>query len=280
MTRRRVKFRDLFKVKHGFAFKGEFFDNSSELVLLTPGNFNESGGFRDQGEKQKRYSGPVPEGYVLAADDILIAMTEQMSGLLGSSIWIPEDGKFLHNQRLGKIVELNEKRLDRRYLYHLFNTAIVRNQIAASASGTKVRHTAPERIGRVEVELPPVHSQRKVAEILSSYEFLIENNRRRMALLEESARQLYQEWFVRLRFPGYEHTFITDGVPDGWSKMELKRLVDIRHGYAFQGAHFSDAPTPRILMTPGNFAIGGGFKNDKLKFYAEDGPLDPSYILV
>jgi type I restriction enzyme, S subunit len=222
MKRQVVKFAELFRVKHGYAFKGDFFDTTGDYVLLTPGNFHETGGFRDQGDKQKWYSGDVPNGFILEEGDVLIAMTEQMQGLLGSSIWITASGKFLHNQRLGKIIDVNESRLDRRYLYHLFNTEHVRNQISASASGTKVRHTAPERIGRVEVSLPPLKSQVKIADILSAYDDLIENNQRRMALLENSARQLYQEWFVRLRFPGYEHTKITDGVPSGWRIMELK----------------------------------------------------------
>jgi type I restriction enzyme S subunit len=62
----RAKFGDLFRVKHGYAFKSRFFDVSGAYVLLTPGNFNEEGGFRDQGEKQKYYTGNVPEGFVLS----------------------------------------------------------------------------------------------------------------------------------------------------------------------------------------------------------------------
>jgi len=160
----RVRFAELFRVKHGYAFKSQFFDSSGPYVLLTPGNFHEEGGFRDQGEKQKYYTGDVPEGFILSEGDLLIAMTEQAEGLLGSSAWIPESNRYLHNQRLGLVVDLDESRLDKRCLYYLFNTADVRHQIAASASGTKVRHTAPERISRVGVNLPPVSSQRKIAE--------------------------------------------------------------------------------------------------------------------
>ena len=65
----------------------------------------------------------------------------------------------------------------------------------------------------------------KIAEILSAYDDLIENNRRRMALLEEAARQLYREWFVRLRFPGHEHTRITNGVPEGWEPSRLSETL-------------------------------------------------------
>jgi len=226
MKRDRFKFGDLFKVKHGYAFKSRFFDSSGPYVLLTPGNFNEQGGFRDVGEKQKYYTGDVPNGFVLDEGDLLIAMTEQAEGLLGSSAWIPASGKYLHNQRLRRVIDLDQSRLDKSYLYYLLNTRDVRHQISSSASGTKVRHTAPERIGRVEVALPPIESQRRAAAFLSAYDDLIGNNRRRMVLLEQAVRQLYHEWFVRLRFPGHEHARITKGLPDGWQSKVLGDLCE------------------------------------------------------
>ena len=212
---------EYFRVKHGYAFKGEYFDSHGPFVLLTPGSFNEEGGYRDQGEKTKFYTGDVPEGYVLNEGDLLVAMTEQAPGLLGSSAWIPESGRFLHNQRLGRIVDLDERRLSKRFLYYLFNTKNVRDQISATATGGKVRHTAPERIGQVKFGLAPLDVQRRIANILCAYDDLIENNSRRMELLEEAARQLYREWFVRLRFPGHEHTRIINGVPEGWANSRV-----------------------------------------------------------
>jgi type I restriction enzyme S subunit len=229
MTWERMSFGQLFKVKHGYAFKSQYFEPEGPYVLLTPGNFQEAGGFRDQGEKQKFYTGDVPSGFILDEGDILVAMTEQAEGLLGSSAWIPEPNLYLHNQRLGLIVELNENRLDKRYLYYLFNKREVRHQIAASASGTKVKHTAPERIGRVVVDIPLLPVQQRIASIVTAYDDLIENNRRRMVLLEDAARQLYREWFVRLRFPGREHTKIVDGVPEGWERSTVGEIsADIR----------------------------------------------------
>jgi type I restriction enzyme, S subunit len=201
-----VRMDEFFRVKHGYAFKGEHFDTDGPYVLLTPGSFNEEGGFRDQREKTKYYTGDVPDGFVLDEGDLIIAMTEQAPGLLGSSALIPEAVRFLHNQRLGRIVDLNERRLSKKYLYYLFNLSGVRHQISATATGGKVRHTAPERIGKVTLALPPIGVQSRIADILSAYDDLIENNRRRMALLEEVAQHLYREWFVRLRFPGHEHT--------------------------------------------------------------------------
>src|SRR5438128_805362 len=220
---------EYFRVKHGYAFKGEYFDSEGPYVLLTPGSFNEEGGYRDQGEKTKFYTGDVPEGYILDEGDLLVAMTEQTPGLLGSSAWIPESGRLLHNQRLGRIVDLDERHLNKRFLYYLFNTKDVRDQISATATGGKVRHTAPERIAQVLFRRPPLNTQQSIADVLCAYDNLIENNRRRVALLEEAARQLYREWFVRLRFPGHEHTPITNDVPEEWERLPLGDRVKLNY---------------------------------------------------
>jgi len=85
-------------------------------------------------------------------------------------------------------------------------------------------------IKRIPLYLPPLEVQIRIVSVLSAYDNLIENNRRRMALLEESARLLYQEWFVRLRFPGHEHVRVIDGVPEGWAHTTLGELCQIRRG--------------------------------------------------
>lgn len=79
----------------------------------------------------------------------------------------------------------------------------------------------------INVCTPDVGTQKRITTILATYDNLIENNSRRMALLEESARLLYREWFVRLRFPGYEHTPIVDGVPQGWQRVPATEAIEI-----------------------------------------------------
>ena len=222
---------DAIRVKHGFAFKSQYFSDSGEFVVLTPGNFNEEGGFRLRPDKDRFYTGDIPEDYVLGEGDLLVAMTEQGLGLLGSSALIPEGGKYLHNQRLGLIQGIDNKALDKRFLYYLLNTRPVRGQISGSATGTKVRHTAPERIYRVKVTVPTdVNQQRHIASILSAYDDLIENNRRRIQLLEQAARLLYKEWFVQLRFPGHERVKVKDGVPEGWERKTAFEVMDVLSG--------------------------------------------------
>lgn len=141
-------------INHGVAFKGEFFASKGHYVLLTRGNFFESGGYRDRGEKQKGYSGEFPPEYITRKGDMLVAMTEQAAELLGSPLLVPEDGKFLHNQRLGLVnAKLGVPWLNE-FFFHVFNTKAVRDAIHASASGVKVRHTSPGKIGEVVVSFP------------------------------------------------------------------------------------------------------------------------------
>jgi type I restriction enzyme S subunit len=145
---------ELCDIKHGLAFKSEFFSAEGNYVLLTPGNFYESGGYRDRGEKQKYYTGEIPSDFVLNEGDLLVAMTEQAAGLLGSPILIPESDKFLHNQRLGLVTKKNGVPWANEFFFHVFNTRDVRKEIHDTASGVKVRHTSPTKIGQVIVSFP------------------------------------------------------------------------------------------------------------------------------
>lgn len=147
---------DICTFKHGFAFKSEYFCNDSDFLLLTPGNFFEAGGYRERGEKQKYYNGSFPKEFLLNEGDLLIAMTEQAVGLLGSPALVPEDGRFLHNQRLG-LVQLTPKfegHVKLEFLFHLFNTDYFRSKVQETASGLKVRHTSPKKMQSIPVWIP------------------------------------------------------------------------------------------------------------------------------
>jgi type I restriction enzyme, S subunit len=122
--------------------------------------------------------------------------------------------------------------LDSRFLYYSFLHLGRRGSLAPLFTGATIKHLPREKLAKVEIAFPTLDAQQSVVDILSAYDDLIENNRRRMALLEEAARQLYREWFVRLRFPGHEHTRITNGVPEGWERQTLAELCEsIDYGY-------------------------------------------------
>jgi len=146
---------DVCNFKHGFAFKSEFFVDKSDFVLLTPGNFYEDGGYRNRGHKTKYYEGDFPTEYLLSKGDLLVAMTEQAAGLLGSSALVPENNTFLHNQRLG-LVEINpefENKISLNFLFHLFNTKYFRAKVQETATGLKVRHTSPKKMQVISIPL-------------------------------------------------------------------------------------------------------------------------------
>jgi type I restriction enzyme S subunit len=167
-----MKLEALCDIKHGFAFKSEFFSDKGDYVLLTPGNFYESGGYRDRGEKQKYYRGDIPKGYILNQGDLLVAMTEQAEGLLGSPIIVPEPNKFLHNQRLGLVTRKPNAPWGNEFFFYVFNTKTVRREIHKSGSGVKVRHTSPTKIGEVTVSFPTSLSEQHsiVAKLKSVHE--------------------------------------------------------------------------------------------------------------
>ena len=247
---RRRRLGDVLEIKHGFAFKGEFFSNTGEFVLLTPGNFREDGGLRLKGEKEKHYTGKFPEEFLLRQGDLLVAMTDltQNAPILGSPVFIPEDGRFLHNQRLGKIVNLKTNEVLPKFVFYLFNTASVRGHIKGSASGATVRHTSPSRIYDVPVELPPLPVQRRIASILSAYDELIENNQRRIQILETMARALYREWFVEFRFPGHDKiprvASPLGDIPQGWETKKLGDIIELKYGKALKKTNRCDGECP------------------------------------
>ncbi|WP_210546118.1 restriction endonuclease subunit S [Rhodoferax sp. PAMC 29310] len=121
-------------------------------------------------------------------------------------------------------------RIDLRYAYYLLSSL----PLASMNSDVAVPGLNRDRALGLEISVPSYAIQLSISNILSTYDDLIENNRRRMALLEESARLLYREWFVRLRFPGYEHTPIVDGVPQGWERKTLGDSIILNYGKALK----------------------------------------------
>ena len=110
--------------------------------------------------------------------------------------------------------------------YYLISPLMQKYLLSRAGSGGTRKALTKGMICDLEVPQPPENVQTRVVAILSAYDDLIENNRRRIQLLEESARLLYKEWFVHLRFPGHEHTTITDGVPEGWERKTFGQAVN------------------------------------------------------
>jgi type I restriction enzyme S subunit len=116
------------------------------------------------------------------------------------------------------------------YRYY-FNSALGRQNILSVARGAVQQNLNITNVERLLVPHPSLSEQQQIVDRLSAYDDLMENNRRRMALLEESARLLYREWFVHLRFPGHEHTRLINGLPEGWERVPLGEVMTLQRGH-------------------------------------------------
>lgn len=127
------------------------------------------------------------------------------------------------------------------YFWLLANSYEVRGLVDEAAHGTK--RLQSDRLLNLQVNLPPLNTQRKIASILSAYDDLIENNTRRIKTLEEMARMIYREWFVNFRFPRYEQVKMVDSplgmIPEGWEVRDLLDLSEVTYGFAFKADQFS-----------------------------------------
>jgi type I restriction enzyme S subunit len=157
------------------------------------------------------------------------------------------NGEFNAYQRTYVIESLDDKALSIRFLYFSLSQAL--SHFQSVSIGAATQYLTKSILNNFEVALPSVAIQQSIASILSTYDDLIENNRRRMALLEDAARQVYQEWFVRLRFPGYEHTRIVGGVPEGWERMPLESALVLQRGFDLPNQSRSDGSVPIYAST-------------------------------
>lgn len=134
----------------------------------------------------------------------------------------------------------DESKSDARFIKYKFDT--IKRQYQQVSQGAAQDNLPLEKLLAFKLKVPPPQTQREIADVLSAYDDLIENNRRRMALLEEAARLLYREWFVRLRFPGHEHARIVNGVPEGWERVPLGERVTLNYGKALKADERVDGP--------------------------------------
>ena len=114
------------------------------------------------------------------------------------------------------------------------------------SQGTAQDNLSWQKLSTIEFPAPPFEIQHRIADILSAYDDLIENNRKQIKLLEEAAQRLYKEWFVDLRFPGYEHTKITDGVPEGWKEDCLSKIAEFKRGKTITKAKIEPGTVPVV----------------------------------
>lgn len=150
-------------------------------------------------------------------------------------------------------------RYDPVYFTYYFKSKAFRRAVSGTAVGANIQNLSQARLSNHECRIPSIEVQHRIADILSVYDDLIENNQKQIKLLEEATQRLYKEWFVDLRFPGHENTKIVDGVPEGWRVSSIYDVFDIKYG--------KNLPTSKITKV-GQYPVYGasgviGYYNEK-----------------
>lgn len=128
------------------------------------------------------------------------------------------------------ILRANGEIVDARFLYQILKSEYYRPYFKQYCTGSAQPQLPIKNFSQIYLNVPDIKTQHRIADILSAYDDLIENNQKQIKLLEEAAQRLYKEWFVDLRFPGHENTKIVDGVPEGWNICPFSSKVDIMSG--------------------------------------------------
>lgn len=154
-----------------------------------------------------------------------------------------------------------KRNISNKYLYYWFKSAFGKHEVDAIAKGTAQKAVPIEGLRRIELKLPSLSTQHRIATTLSRYDSLIDNYQKQIKLLEEAAQRLYKEWFVNLRFPGHENTKIVDGVPEGWEKKKLGDIADVLMGQSPK-SEFYNSEQKGLPFHQGVGSYGKRFVND------------------
>ena len=193
---------------------------------------------------------PKLEKYRLKDKDILVAMTGATAGKVGK---LRTNFPVFLNQRVAKIQPLS---VDPGYLWSVVSSADYQQRFFKLADGAAQPNMSGGQIEDVEFLLPPSAAQRRIASILSAYDDLIENNTRRIAILEEMARRIYEEWFVRFRFPGHEQVPMVESelglIPEGWTPARLDDVLVLQRGFDLPKQDRTEGDYPIISASGAN----------------------------
>jgi len=156
-------------------------------------------------------------------------------------------------------------RLSSNYLYYWVRSKEGFGVLNNTTIGSSQKALTILALKQIEIPLPPFETQEQIVEILSAYDALIENNQKQIKLLEEAAQRLYKEWFIDLRFPGYENTPMHDGVPEGWERKRLADILSYVRGRSYSSKELAD--TGVLMANLKNIRAFGGYNRNAEKRY-------------
>ena len=222
---KKVKLVELYEVHNGLSKGRQFFGTG--FPFLTFSNVFNNWFLPKQLESLVQTTDKEREACSIKAGDVFITRTSETMDELGmSSVALKDYPNATYNGFTKRLRPITD-RVNPRYIGYYLRTPKFRGQFMAFSTMTTRASLANNDLLNMEVELPTMEIQHRIATILSRYDSLIENYQKQIKLLEEAAQRLYKEWFVDLRFPGHENTKIVDGVPEGWEKKKVGEVCDI-----------------------------------------------------
>ena len=252
MSWKHVPLREVADFSNGINFDKSAY--SSGVKLIGVSNFGNRFS-PDYDELQEVNSQVVRQNDYLKNGDIVFVRSNGNKELVGRCMLIKDPPYSITYSGFcirARLKDTNE--YDPVFFTYYFKSNAFRKALAGNAIGANIQNLSQGRLANHIANIPCIDTQRTIACVLSAYDDLIENNQKQIKLLEEAAQRLYKEWFVDLRFPGYENTPVVDGVPEGWKRERLVDIVKVQYGYAFDGSLFNankkGTPIVRIRNIP------------------------------
>ena len=286
----RVTLKEVTEISKGLSYQGKFLTDHG-LPLVNLKCIKAGGGLRP--DATKPYSGPFKEQHVVLPGDLVIANTDltQSGGVIGSPALVPllsghEHGIISHH--LCRVRALPGAEINQRFLYYRLLSPDFKAFARSVASGTTVLGLRTSDIERFEFQIPESNVQERIGRALGGFDDLIENNRRRIELLEETARLLYREWFVHYRYPGQEDVPLVDSelgpIPGDWEICRADEVMGVVGGGTpskKEESYWADgdiqwyAPTD-LTRTGSMFALGSSLKINELGLAKSSANLFPA----
>ena len=201
-----VKLKDYLDVRRGPGLPSEFYSETGKLIRLTLGNFNyPNGGFKENTSKKDIfYIGNIKKEFILKKGDLITPLTEQVSGLLGETAWIPESNKYIQNGDIGLVIPY-ENKLNAKYCYYLLSSHLIKKQLGDGAQQTKIRHTSPDKIKACVAPIPDIKNQELIGNLLYSIDEQINRNSSMIKKLQVLGKTIYSKNIKKIKFDKLEN---------------------------------------------------------------------------
>jgi type I restriction enzyme S subunit len=227
--------------------------------------------------------GVVREEHLLRDDDILFVRSNGNRELIGRSLFVSGVRENVTHSAFSIRLRFTSSQCCPRFYAYLFRSVLIRKALSMCGGGTNISNLNQGILERLDVPLPSKLTQERIASILSSYDDLIENNTRRIKMLEEMAQMIYREWFVNFRFPGHEHVRMVESelgpIPEGWRAQTLGDLAAITMGQSPPSEAYNSIGTG-LPFHQGVTDFGARFPTDRTYCTVENRLAEPHDILM